>query len=173
VVIISNILLVAFSLSMDAFALSMSYGVLKASKKQALITAFNVGIFHFLMPYFGNKFGNFLFEYVAIRSKYILFLVFFLLSINMIISFFDISINVLGVAFFAFSVSLDSFCAGLTLNYIVEDVILACITFSVISFIMTLIGFFLGKYANKMIGRYSYLIGGTSLLLYSIWVLTK
>ena len=163
---------------MDAFALSMSYGVLKASKKQALITAFNVGIFHFLMPYFGNKFGNFLFEYVAIRSKYILFLVFFLLSINMIISFFDKNkkmpnLNVFGVAFFAFSVSLDSFCAGLTLNYIVEDVILACITFSVISFIMTLIGFFLGKYANKMIGRYSYLIGGTSLLLYSIWVLTK
>ncbi len=175
---ISNVFLIAFSLSLDAFALAASYGLLGISKKKALFTATTVGIFHFLMPYVGSLLGNFLFDYVYIKPKIIVFLVFFCLSINMFISFFDKDkktnyLNLIEIILFAFSVSIDSFSVGLTLNYIASKLLLSLITFSIISFSMTVIGFILGKYAGNALKKYSYLIGGALLLFYSLLVLTK
>ena len=74
---------------MDAFALSFAYGILNIRKKLALITSIIVGIFHFIMPLLGNLFGNYIFENVSISPKYVMFIVFFILSINMFLSFFE------------------------------------------------------------------------------------
>ena len=171
-------LLIAFSLSMDAFALSLSYGLLKISKKNMLLTSIMVGTFHFVMPYLGNMFGNILFEYVYISPKTLIFLVFLLISISMFISFFEKEkekrkLNLIGILLFAISVSLDSFSVGLTLNYITNNLYLSCFIFSLVSLIMTLTGFAIGKYVGRIFGKYSYFLGASLLFIYSLWVLTN
>ena len=42
---------------MDAFSLAFSYGIKSISKKNVIITAITVGLFHFFMPLLGNMVG--------------------------------------------------------------------------------------------------------------------
>lgn len=163
---------------MDAFALAISYGIKKLSKKQIIFTAISVGVFHFFMPLLGSFVGISLFEYTLFKPRYIVFLIFLLISISMLLDFFEDkkelkTLNLLGIIVFSFSVSLDSFSVGLGLKYIYDNIILSVSLFSIISLIFTLTGFILGRALNKKIGKYSFLFGSISLFMYSIWVLTK
>lgn len=161
---------------MDAFCLSLSYGILNVKLNKMIITSIIVGVFHFFMPLLGNKFGILLFNYVYIKPKYILFFVFLYLSINMILSFFaknkkPSNLNMIGIILFAISVSLDSFSLGIGITYLYENVYLSCLLFCIISMVFTLIGFLLGNKLSYKIGKYSYLLGGLILLIYSIIII--
>ncbi len=160
---------------MDAFVLSLSYGIYKISFKKVIITSVIVGSFHYIMPFLGNITGIALFKYTIIRPKIILFLIFLILSIDMFLSFFEKekklrNLNMLGIIFFAISVSFDSFSVGLTLNYLCDNTIFACFLFSLISFLFTMVGFWLGKKISSRIGKYSFLFGSFILFLYSLLV---
>lgn len=163
---------------MDAFALALSYGINKIKTKNIIMTAITVGVFHFFMPLIGNYVGISLFSYTMIKPKIVLFFIFLLLSIDMFIHFFsdkeDIrKLNIIGIIFFAFSVSFDSFSVGLGISYLYDNIILVVSTFCIISALFTIMGFKLGQMISEKTGKYSFLMGGTTLLLYSIWVLTK
>ena len=71
---ILDIILIAVSLSMDAFALSFSYGISKVNIKKIILTAIVVGTFHFIMPLLGNFVGIPLFKYTLIKPKIIVLL---------------------------------------------------------------------------------------------------
>ena len=58
VIIIINIILIAVSLSIDAFVLATAYGINNIKVKKAIITAVVVGTFHFFMPLIGNIMMN-------------------------------------------------------------------------------------------------------------------
>lgn len=163
---------------MDAFSLSLTYGINNTRFKTIIITASMVGLFHFFMPLIGNFVGIPLFEYTIIKPKYVLFFVFLLLSIDMFIHFFEEKpkirvLNVIGTLFFAVSVSFDSFSVGLGLRYIYDNILVALFIFCIISAIFTCMGFWLGKKLSEKIGKYSFLVGSVVLFLYSIWILTK
>ena len=82
-------------------------------------------------------------------------------------------LNIIGIILFSFSVSFDSFSVGLGINYLYDNIILCVLTFSVISLLFTLLGFILGKVISRKIGKYSFIMGATTLFMYSLWVLTK
>ena len=52
------VILVAISLSMDAFSLSLAYGTLDLEKKSINLLSLIVGSYHFIMPLLGMWFGN-------------------------------------------------------------------------------------------------------------------
>lgn len=163
---------------MDAFSLSLTYGIRHARFKTVIITAVTVGLFHFFMPLIGNFIGIPLFEYTIIKPRFVLFFVFLLLSIDMFTHFFEEKpkireLNVIGTSFFAMSVSFDSLSVGLGLRYIYDNVLVALFTFCIISALFTCLGFWLGKKLSEKIGKYSFLAGSITLFLYSIWILTK
>ena len=173
-----NIILIGISLSMDAFVLAMAYGITNIGKTKSFITAFIVGISHFIMPYVGNIIGISLFEYTIIKPKLVLFLIFLILSIDMFVHFFEETpkirkLNVIGIILFALSVSFDSFSVGLGINYICDNVIISFFTFSIISFLFTMLGFYLGRKISSKTGKNSFLFGSITLLIYSLIVLTK
>lgn len=175
---IFNTFLIAISLSMDAFALSFSYGILKTKNKIMIITSIIVGIFHFIMPLLGHKFSTFLFSYTFIKPKVILFLIFLFISIDMLFSYFEknkklLNLNFFGILFFAISVSIDSFTVGIGFDLISNNILLSAIIFSIISSLFTVLGFFLGKKFNNTMGKNSFLIGSFLLFLYAVKVLTK
>ena len=163
---------------MDAFALSLFYGIEKLSIKKVIITSFLVGVFHFFMPLIGNIVGISIFEYIIIKPKYILFIVFFILSIDMFIHYFEEEskirkLNLFGMLFFSFSVSIDSFSVGVGINYIYDNILIVITTFSIVSMLFTFFGFNLGDKISEKKGKISFLIGASTLLTYSLIVLTK
>ena len=79
-----TIFLIALSLSIDTFTLSLTYGLIVIPKKTCITTSLTVGIFHFIMPLLGYKLGNILKTYVNINEKYILIIVIILIIIEMI-----------------------------------------------------------------------------------------
>ena len=52
------IFLIAISLSMDAFSLSLAYGIEGINPKNKIMLSFVVGIYHFIMPLIGLIFSN-------------------------------------------------------------------------------------------------------------------
>ena len=148
-----TIILIAISLSIDAFTLSVAYGLLNIKRKKILITSFLVGIFHFFMPLIGLIFGNILTKTHTISSKFILIFTLILIFIEMIKSFneetLEKNMTFLESITFAFFVSIDSFLIGAGLSYITSKILLSSVYFSIFSFIFTLLGFLLGKYITQ------------------------
>lgn len=162
---------------MDAFTLAFSYGIKKVDNKSLIITSIVTGIFHFIMPLMGNIIGIPLFEYTLIKPRYILFLVFLIISIDMFINFFNENpklrnLNMIGIILFAFSVSFDSFSVGLGINYICSNVVLSVSIFCFVSMLFTFLGFMLGKILSQKIGKYAFLFGSLVLFIYSLVLLT-
>ena len=158
---------------MDAFTLAFSYGIKKVDNKSLVITSIVTGIFHFIMPLMGNIIGIPLFEYTLIKPRYILFLVFLIISIDMFINFFNENpklrnLNIAGIILFAFSVSFDSFSVGLGINYICSNVVLSVSIFCFVSMLFTFLGFMLGKVLSQKIGKYAFLFGSLVLFIYSL-----
>lgn len=130
------------------------------------------------MPLLGNYIGISLFDYTSIKPRIILFLIFLFLSIDMFIHFFETTtkkrnLNLLGMLFFAFSVSFDSFSVGLGISYLYSNILLCVSTFCLVSTSFTILGFILGRTLSEKLGKYAFLIGSIILLIYSVIILTK
>ena len=66
------ILVVAISLSMDTFSLSMAYGMLNLEKEVIMKTSIIVGVFHFFMPMLGNLIGEYILKVLPFNSSLII-----------------------------------------------------------------------------------------------------
>lgn len=170
---IITILTVAIALSMDTFSLSLGLGTCNLSKKKSLILSLTVGIMHFLMPFIGILIGNNLVKFFQINSNLLLGLILLFIAGQMLYEIFlkeetNIDLSFLGILFFAFGVSIDAFSTGLGLTAITSNIFLAMIIFSVTSFLFTLLGLTIGKYASKVLGVYASVFG--ALLLIAIGV---
>ena len=163
------IFLIAVSLSMDAFFLSIAYGSLNLEKKKIYSLSIVVGLYHFFMPILGIKFGNIL----NIKSNYIVALIFLIIGVNMILDIFKEKelkpLSLLYLLLFGFSVSIDSFTIGVGLSKIMKFTILCPITFSIISSLFTYIGLKLGKKINETIGNISVIFGGLTLIILGVY----
>ena len=167
------IIIIAISLSMDAFSLSLAYGTLNLPSRKIFVLSLIVGIYHFFMPIFGRLIGNLIFNYIPIKPDIIVLVILVFIGINMIMDTFkkeecDKNIDNLGIILFGFAVSLDAFSVGITLPNITNQYLLSSIIFSICSFLFTYIGLLLGSKINKIIGSLSTLIGGIFLILVGI-----
>lgn len=167
------IFIIAVSLSMDAFSLSLAYGTISLSKKETNLLSTIVGIYHFFMPIFGMFIGKFIFDILKINQNVIVLIIFGFIGINMIIESFKKEEKVknmkkLEMILFGLAVSIDSFSVGIGINSISNNFIMCSIIFSITSFIFTYIGLVLGNKLNQLIGKISTLIGGITLVLLGI-----
>ena len=170
------ILLVAVSLSMDAFSLSFAYGMMNFSSKKMLLISISVGIFHFFMPIIGIVFGRFLEGIMSFNVKLITVLVFIGLGIEMLLSVKnDKEINdlngLLSIILFSLAVSIDSFLMGINLGINNTNIFLSPIIFMLISGLFTYIGLLLGKKINSILGNISTIIGGIILIILGLFYL--
>ena len=77
------VIIIAISLSMDAFSLALAYGTLNINKKDIYKLSLVVGIYHFIMPLLGLFLGNIILKYVS-NPDIIVFLILFIIGIEMI-----------------------------------------------------------------------------------------
>lgn len=167
------VLLIAVSLSMDAFSLSLAYGTLNVEKSKRIILSVIVGIYHFLMPILGMSVGKTVLYLLPIKPTTVVFFVLLIIGIQMILESFkqDRNISLLKISeffIFGFAVSVDSFSVGIGLNAIYTKPLIAALIFSLSSFIFTYVGLYLGTKINDWIGKSSTLIGGIVLIIIGI-----
>lgn len=164
------VLLIAVSLSMDAFSLSLAYGTLNIEKEKRILISIVVGIYHFIMPLLGMLVGYKIINLLPIKPENAVFFILSIIGIQMIIETFkeERSISILKfseILLFGFAVSLDSFSVGIGLNTIYENPLISAIVFSITSLIFTYLGLFFGKKINESIGKISTLLGGIGLIV--------
>ena len=168
------IFIIAVSLSMDAFSLSLAYGTISLTKKEINLLSIIVGIYHFFMPIFGMLIGSFVFNVLNIN----VLIIFTFIGINMIIESFKKEekvkkMKLAEMILFGFAVSIDSFSVGIGINGISNNFIMCSVIFSITSFIFTYIGLILGNKLNQLIGKISTLIGGITLIILGIIYIVK
>lgn len=172
------LMIIGTCLSIDAFSISTVIGMYNLSLKKTLQTSIIVGIFHFIMPLIGVIISYQITKYLSIQTDLILGIILLLISLQMFIEYIkptnkEISLNKIGVFLFAFGVSLDSFSVGLGLRAITNNLLLSSTIFSVVSFSFTFLGLTIGKYINKVLKKYSYLLGTIFLFIIGIVFLCK
>ena len=173
---IITVIIIAISLSLDAFSLSLAYGTLNLEKRKINLLSLIVGIYHFIMPLIGMIVGKQIIKLIKINPDTIVFVVLTFIGLQMIVETLKESekINILKfgeMLLFGLAVSIDSFSVGLGLKTIYENVFISSIIFSLISFVFTYIGLHLGKRINMLVGKISTLIGGITLIIIGIMFL--
>ena len=167
------IFVIAVSLSMDAFSLSLAYGTLNIRKKDIYTLSSIVGLYHFFMPIIGHFLGNKFAFILPITSNFFIFIILVLIAFEMIIDSIKKTgkikvMNIKGMILFGLTVSIDSFSIGLGIDTICNNILYSSLIFSLTSFIFTLIGLLIGKKISQILGNISTLCGGVVLMLIAI-----
>lgn len=168
-----SVFMVAIGLSMDAFSLSILYGTLNFTKRKILTLAGCVGAFHFFMPLLGSLIGSFIFKMLPIKPNFFVGIILFLISLEMLISFFkkeeliDLK-GFLSMLLFAFTVSIDSFSVGIGLSAFNVNKIIVVLFFSITSLLFTFFGASIGTKLTQKLGKYATLFGSIMLFFLSL-----
>ena len=168
-----SIILIGIALSMDTFSLSLSVGMFNVSNKKALELSLIVGVMHFIMPFIGMILGEKLVQLFELKSGILLGIILIFIAIQMLIDVIKheeekFNLTLMGMFLFALGVSIDSFSVGIGIKAITNSKYLAMSIFSLCSFLFTLGGIIIGRYANKILGTYANIIGIVILLVLGI-----
>ena len=169
-----EIIILAVALALDAMIVSFSYGLVFKSKRlfQSLVLAFFFGLFQFLMPVLGWCFTGYVYKYLSLYSKWIVFIVFMWLGIKFLKEAFskkdDVSINCISLwclIYLSFATSIDAFGAGVSLRFLNTQIIIPSVLIGVVTTGLSLFGFFAAGVFHKFKSKYVE-IAGALLLIY-------
>lgn len=173
-----TIILIAISLSMDAFSLALIYGTQGITKKHKLLLSLIVSIYHFIMPLIGLEIGGYVSTKIIINTNLLVGIILTLIAIEMLISSFKdkeekFLISIPGYLIFGLSVSIDSLTTGIGLPAITDNYLLTSLIFSITSFTFTYLGLNLGNILNQKYGKISTIFGGLILFILGITYILK
>ena len=180
----AEIVIIAFALAMDAFAVAASYSM--ASRERALSTALVYGAFfgtfQFFMPLVGFLLHMILPEAMLAYSGLIAFILLFIIGVRMIYGSFSKDkdpadkppggkpASLPELLALSFSTSIDALAAGTSLALIDVNILAAATVIGLVAFAMSAVGSLLGRKAAGLIAR-SELLGGAVLILIAVWIL--
>ena len=168
-----EIIILALALSADAFAVSISGGVCVKHVKisDSLKMALFFGVFQGLMPLIGWFAGSTFYEYVKYFGNWIALIILSVIGIKMIIGSFDHENEECGKYFntkilfiLAVATSIDALAAGFSLRFLEADIFLPAGIIALVTFLISLLGIFIGKRAGNIFGRKAEITGGLILV---------
>ena len=169
-----NVLMIAVALSMDTFSLSLGIGTYNISRKKCLQISMTVGIMHFIMPYLGDMIGDKIVSFFALNSNLFLGCILLFIAGNLLWEMHkkedttEMDFSFLGIFLFAFGVSIDAFSTGLGLSAITKSKVAAMLIFSIVSFLFTMLGLAIGKFASKKLGKKANILGFLLLVILGV-----
>ncbi len=173
-----EIIIIAISLAMDAFAVSICKGItLKKDYKAALIISFYFAIFQTLMPIIGYIFGSNM-KYLSSIDHYIILFILSIIGINMILEskenkLLDDKINFNSMILLALATSIDALALGITFSFLDVDILSTILIIGIITFILSFIGVLIGSRLGNKFGSIAEFIGGVILILIGIHILLE
>lgn len=176
---------VAISLSLDAFAIAVCQGMnynLKSLKDTIKISGF-FGFFQSLMPVLGFSLCNHFNKMIAF-NKIISFILLSFIGGKMIYDALhtdhdvcpispknSLILSIPSLLFLSVATSLDAFAVGVTLSVLQNDIMQPVIIIGIITFVISLIGVHWGKNLHTVLRNKSGTIGGIVLILIGIKLL--
>lgn len=175
-----QILLIAVSLALDAFSVSIAGGmkVRGARHLYALRVAAFFGFFQAAMPVFGFVLGEAMKSFITGVDHWIAFGLLGIIGINMIREALSdekeerknlLDINTL--IFLAIATSIDALVVGITLSLIKIPFLLSISIIGFVTFIICFLGFLFGEKLGARFGRRIEVLGGLVLITIGIKIL--
>ena len=176
-----EVIVLAFALSMDAFAVSIGLGSKQCALWKSVIikTSLFFGFFQALMPLVGYFGGVGLKSYIQAYDHWIAFGLLVLIGVKMIYEAFDedkeefsiVSNRVLLTL--AIATSIDAMAAGITLGLIDAPILISCLIIGVITTIMSAIGIYVGCRGGAWMESKAEILGGVVLIGIGIKILAE
>lgn len=183
---IFEIVLISIGLAMDAFGVSIGKGLTMpvGENGRKVTLAFLFGLFQFLMPLIGWLIGRQFIDVISDWDHWIIFGLLGYLGIAMIREGLsddddeddDDDKQFLGVwemMMLSVATSLDAMAVGLTFAFLPINVWEASTMIGVITFGISLVGVYLGKFMGLFVGKYADIVGGGVLILIGTKILLQ
>ena len=187
---LTTILLTAFALSMDAFAVSITKGITlnKINKQIAFKIAFFFGLFQGMMPFLGWFLGIRFESYIKSIDHWIAFFLLSFIGIKMILDTKEAdndilntnekynslySINNKELIILSIATSIDALAVGISFAFLNIDIVPICLSIGIITFLVCFIGVIIGKKIGAMFKNYAQIIGGIILILIGLNILNE
>ena len=175
----------AFALSMDAFAVSITKGmtIKNLKKSTALKMALAFGVFQGAMPLLGWALGISFESYIKSIDHWIAFILLGFIGFNMIKGFFDdrkeenaselefsatTDVDDLSnkeIIMLAVATSIDALAVGISFAFLNVSIIPAASIICIITFLVCVVGVFVGNKVGDIFNVYAELVGGIILIL--------
>lgn len=185
-----SIFFIAFGLSMDSFAVSVSSGLMLPAIRfqKAIIIAFSLAFFQGLMPFIGFMLGVSLLDFLKPIDHWVAFILLTTLSVKMLIESFKhederVAFNPLNPAVLitiSVATSIDALIVGMTLalidmnnTYFWLSILIPVVIIGSVTFIMSMLGILFGKKVGIRFGKKMEMIGGIVLFLIGARILIE
>ena len=171
-----ELLLLAFALSMDAFAVSIGLGAKKNSGVKILDLALKAGlffgVFQALMPLFGYLGGRGLLGWISSYTNFIAFGLLSLIGAKMIYEGLHEGVEEeiqkitnKVMLMLAVATSIDAMAAGFSLMLLEVNPFLSCFLIGMITFMFSFVGVFIGKISGTWLESKAEIFGGVVLVV--------
>jgi len=170
-----EILFIAFSMAMDAFAVSLGIGTSGRSNgpRSTFRLAYHFGLFQFLLPVIGWLAGTTIEPYIAAFDHWIAFGLLAFVGTRMIRSGLDSSGEThhtdpsrgFSLVLLSIAVSIDALAIGFSLAIIGISVWTPAIVIGIVTSLLSLVGLRIGNGVGKKFGKRMEIFGGIVLLL--------
>ncbi len=175
-----EVFILAFALSMDAFAVSIGLGVKEKSDsgKLALQAAAFFGIFQAIMPFIGYVGGVGLTHYIQGYDTLIAFILLCFIGAKMIYEAFGenveeeislVSNKVL--LMLAIATSIDAMAAGFSLHLLSVNIYLALMIIGSVTFFISILGVYIGQKGGAQFESQAEILGGVVLIMIAFKIL--
>ena len=170
-----SILLIAIGLSADCFAVTLSISISRAniSFRQMFRVSLFFGGFQALMLVLGWLAGRTVVEYIANYDHWLAFALLAFVGVRMIWESIrgkdeqrrgsDITKGFL-LLMLSIATSIDALAVGLTFAFLKMNILVACSTVGVVTFMITAFAFWLGNKVSGLVGKGAEIIGGIILI---------
>lgn len=183
----TEIFLIAVSLAMDAFAVSVSNGLALEDIKpvHGLMHGAYFGFFQFLMPLIGFMGAGLFRGYIERADHWIAFILLALIGGNMIKESFDEededesrTDRLLApghMIMLAIATSIDALAVGISFSFarLSVGILQACLIIGCVSFVLPFCGVYLGKFIGGVFQKYAARVGGLVLIFIGIKILLE
>jgi manganese efflux pump family protein len=173
-----DILLIALSMSMDAFAVCLGVGTQEriSGPRPTFRLAFHFGLFQFLMPIVGWFAGTTVLRYISTYDHWVAFALLAFVGIRMIRSGFDLN----GVehkndpsrgwtlVILAFATSIDALVVGISLGLVGLRIWYPAVVIGLVTGLVSWLGLLLGNRLGAKFGKRMEIIGGIILILMGV-----
>lgn len=179
--ILTEIILIAIGLGMDALSVSLCKGLsMKQMKwKHAIIIGLYFGIFQAVMPCIGYFVGTKFQAFIENWSHWIALVLLVLIGINMIREAIwgeeeaNDKIDFKTMIMLAIATSIDALIIGVTFAILKNSIIIPAIIIGVITFLMSVAGVKLGNLFGNKMGKNAEVFGGIVLILIGIKIVVE
>ena len=173
-----EILFIAISMSMDAFAVCLGVGTQeRASGPRPIFRlAFHFGLFQFLMPIIGWFAGTTVLRYISAYEQWLAFGLLVFVGIRMILSSFGPNSNEQKndpsrgwtLVLLAFATSIDALAIGFSLGLVGVMIWYPAVIIGVVTGLISWLGILLGNRLGTKFGKRMEIIGGIILILMGV-----